>query len=116
MNRLFAIVVVSALGACHPRAPEPEATREAVQRFFRFAEAGDCAGLQPLMASPDECENIVRQFRETHTHLVSIDGFKPDGRDAAVMLVYTTVAFGKGENHKWILRARRDGDAWKVRL
>jgi hypothetical protein len=117
MNRLIAISILALVGACHRGgdAGSFDAPRRVVQEFYQFAEAGDCARLQPLMAKPDECENIVRQFVESKTHLVSIDDAKRDGRGDAV-LVYTTVAFGKKENHKWVVRATRAGDSWKVRL
>lgn len=117
MRPSIAISLVLVAGACHRAgAVDPEASKAAVQQFFQYAEAGDCARLQPLMAKPDECENIVRQFTETKTHLISIDDAKIDGRDRAAALVYTTVVFGKKENHKWIVRASHVGDAWKVRL
>jgi hypothetical protein len=120
MTRLIAISLLALVGACHRGGSGGgggfDDTRRAVQQYFQFAEAGDCARLQPLMAKPEECENIVRQFNETKTHLVSIDDAKVDGRDASVVLVYTTVVFGKKDNHKWIVRAAHVGDAWKVRL
>ncbi len=112
---VLTIVLLSALGGCHRRAADGDAT-VAVRQFFHFAEAGDCARLQPLMAKPDECENVVRQFAETKAHLVSIDESKVDGRDPKARLVYTTVAFGKRDDHKWILRAAQNDAGWKLRL
>jgi hypothetical protein len=117
MKRLIAISLLTLVGACHRGAGGDAASaRRAVEQFYGYAEAGDCARLQPLMAKPDECENIVRQFVESKTHLVSIDGAEADGRDRAAMLVYTTVKFGKKENHKWVVRAAHVGEGWKVRL
>ena len=117
MKRLIAISLLALVGACHRGSgADADSARHAVQQFYQYAEAGDCARLQPLMAKPDECENIVRQFVESKTHLLSIDGAEPDGRDRSAMLVYTTVKFGKKENHKWLVRAAHAGDGWKVRL
>ena len=117
MRLLFVVLLVPALAACHHGgAPSADATREVVRHYFQWAEAGDCAQLQRIMSVPDDCENIVRQFRETKTHLVSIDEITPDGRDAAAMLVHTTVAFGKKSDHKWIVRAARAGGGWRLRL
>src|SRR5262245_47594606 len=103
----IAIALVAAAAGCHRTPGDGASVRASVQRFFEAVEAGDCARLQPLLQQPDECENIVRQFQETKTHLVSIDRQQPDGRDAATLMVYTTVAFGKMNDHKWIVRARR---------
>ena len=82
MRTSIVITLLLAAGACHRAgAVNPEASKQAIKEFFQFAEAGDCARLQPLMAKPEECENIVRQFNETKTHLVSIDEAKVDGRN-----------------------------------
>lgn len=114
---LIAIALLSTAGAaCHRGASDAASARPAVQRFFQLAEAGDCARLQPMLADPNDCENLVRQFTETKTHLVSIDKEQPDGRDVKTMMVFTTVVFGKNSNHKWVVRARRVDDAWKLRL
>jgi hypothetical protein len=119
MIRILAISLLALAGACHRgasgEAGSLEEPRRVVQQFYQFAEAGDCARLQPLMAKPEECENIVRQFTESKTHLISIDNAERDGRGDAV-LIYTTVVFGKNTNHKWIVRAIHQGDSWKVRL
>lgn len=116
MRSSIAITLLLAAGACHRAgAVDPEASKQAIKDYFQFAEAGDCARLQPLMAKPEECENTVRMFAETKTHLISIDEAKVDGRDRGAVLVYTTVVFGKKDNHKWIMRAARVGDGWKVR-
>jgi hypothetical protein len=118
MSRVIAIAIglVAVAAGCHRAPSDGASARASVQRFFAAAEAGDCARLQPLLQQADECENIVRQFQESKTHLVSVDREQPDGRDAATTMIYTTVAFGKHDDHKWIVRARRAGDAWKMRL
>lgn len=118
MNRT-ALVLVAALAACHRGAPSQEELLQQAQdetrQFFALAESGDCKALQPQLAHPETCDNMVEEFRHTHTHLKSITGAKLDGRDPQLVLVTVEAPSLKFE-HTFIVRAKWTEDGWKVAL
>jgi hypothetical protein len=113
-----ALLVLTLLVACHRPPAGDEAVssaKTAVGEFFTVAEGGDCNRLKPLMLQPDGCDNLMRQFQETHTKLKQLTLARTDGRTANAVLVNATVEFNKNEHH-WIVRATWKDGSWKISL
>ena len=112
-------VALIVLGACARSTPsERDLLSEAqdeTRRFFALAEGFDCGELGKLMQKPETCENLVRQFKETHAHLTQIDEAKLDGRDKKTVLVMVQ-AQAETTVHHWIVRAKWTSDGWKLAL
>src|SRR5205823_5801888 len=85
------------------------------RQFFALAEGADCAQLRPLMARPEGCDEVVRDFKASHSHLSEIEEAKVDGRDAHMVLVTCLIHSAK-HDHRWIVRATWSPHGWKVDL
>ena len=107
------------LVACTRSAPSEReliaSAQDETRRFFALGEGGDCTQLARMMQRPAQCENLVRQFRETRAHLTKIESAQLDGRDKHVVLVRVE-ATATDRVHQWIVRARWTEDGWKLAL
>jgi hypothetical protein len=91
------------------------AAQDETRVFFALGEGGDCGKLAPKLQRPNECEDLVRQFRETRTHLTKIEGAKLDGRDKQTVLV-SVEASAPERVHHWIVRAKWTPEGWRFAL
>jgi len=89
--------------------------QDQARKFFALGEGGDCDQLSKLMQHPETCQQIVKQFIDTHTHLLGVTGAKLDGRDKDTVLV-TVDAQEKAIVHHWIVRAKWTKEGWKLAL
>ena len=116
MRTALALFIFAACARSTPSEHElVSESQDETRTFFALGEAGDCGKLGPKLERPGECENLVRQFRETHVHLAKIEGAKVDGRDKHVVLV-SVEAQSPEKIHHWIVRARWTPEGWRFAL
>src|SRR6266542_1405884 len=105
------------IAACDRSAPdETELLRVAqdeTRQFFALLDSSDCSRIAPKMQVPERCEDTLREYRETHSHLSSVLDAKLDGRDKHTVLVTVDVQSTRHLHH-WIVRAKWSKDGWKV--
>lgn len=89
--------------------------QDATRTFFALGEGGDCKQLAPMLQRPATCDDLVRQFRDTHAHLSQVLGAKIDGRDKHMVLV-SVDATAPEHVHHWIVRAKWTSSGWKLAL
>jgi hypothetical protein len=114
----FTIPLLILVGCARSEPSEREllsAGQDATRTFFAQAEAGDCSQLSGMLQRPQACDGLVKQFRETHTHLSKILGAKIDGRDKHTVLV-NVEASGEQQVFHWIVRATWTPEKWKFAL
>ena len=120
VGRRAGVLWVLALLACGCASSKSEAAEETVRRFFAALPSGDCAVLEPLLAtggSARPCVETVGELREHGFALVGIVESKVDGRDAEAVIVRARVARdGVERKEPWLLRVERQAGTWRVRL
>ncbi|MCP3140104.1 hypothetical protein [Pyxidicoccus xibeiensis] len=106
--------------ACTSAGSKTRAAEESVQRFFAALPSGDCAVLEPLLATGGgarPCEQTVQELREHGFSLVGIVESRVDGRDSEAVIVRARVARdGVERQEPWLLRVERQAGAWRVRF
>ena len=115
--RLAATLVL--IAACTRSTPSDgelvAGAQDETRHFFALAEGGDCGHLEPMMQLPAQCKDMVREFQETHAHLLAIEDAKLDGRDKHIVLVSVQAQTTKELRH-WIVRAKWTPDGWRLAL
>ncbi|MGE5185213.1 MAG: hypothetical protein ACM31C_24255 [Acidobacteriota bacterium] len=116
MRLACALVLLAACARSTPSERELVAgAQDETRRFFALAEGGDCDHLEAMMQLPAQCHNMVREFLDTHAHLLAIDEAELDGRDKHVVLV-TVKAQTTKELRRWIVRAKWTAGGWRLAL
>lgn len=116
---LFTVLVSACKGDEAPSPPSIAEAEAIVTRWYQAVEAGDCKTILAITAdkmTQENCDGLITDFREHGAKFLGVAEAKLDGRDKQAVLVTARLSFTNryGSDKKWITRAVRTSDGWRV--